>query len=68
MDKSKMATPGTKIKYNINKTRDDQMSRPIKTTCNDWCCCDECTSEGGKSLDDTLNPPDEGDGCGPCCC
>ena len=66
MDKSKMAEPKT-ITYDPFKggERHDQMSRPVKQRCNEWCCCDDCTCE--KSLDDTLDPPDGEGGPSICC-
>lgn len=65
MDKSKMAQEGTVIHYDGRKGRNDQLSSPIKETCNEWCCCEDCTCE--KSLDDTLNPPDKNVGSPVCC-
>ena len=67
MDKSKMAKAGVTIKYDPFKGGccHDQMSRPVKQRCGDWCCCEDCKCE--KSLDDTLNPPDEDDGIQVCC-
>jgi hypothetical protein len=70
MDKSKMAKQGTVIHYNPNKggIGHDQMSRRVEQTCYEWCCCDKCRdAKNNKSLDDTLNPPPEDDGCQPCC-
>ena len=67
MDKSKMAQEGTVIHYDGRKGRNDQLSRPIKETCHEWCCCEDCQCDGKKSLDDTLNPPIEDD-CAPSCC
>jgi len=69
MDKSKMATPGTKIDYDLNKGghSHEQMSRRVEQPCGSWCCCDKCCKDGKKSLDDTLDPP-EPDEYGPVCC
>jgi hypothetical protein len=69
MDKSKMATPGTKIDYDDRKggRRHEQMSREVEQPCGSYCCCDKCCEGSKKSLDDTLNPP-EPDKYGPVCC
>ena len=66
MDKSKMAQEGTVIHYDGRKGRNDQMSRRVEQACGEWCCCEKCCNDGNKSLDETLDPPDEGSD-GPVC-